>query len=200
MAGKGGGGGGAVCRHFHKLQAAGHVARGAAVGRCGFAHAVVQHEQHARRGAVVVGIDQDGTAFEQVAVAGQHQIGDGGHEGVARVYQVGGGLAVNGAALAVKADAFVLFQHRGAGVADDAVAFYHVGRNVAHLVAACLAAAQFAAHHLEGFAEKSADEMRLQLARFGLVHFFADGVKVVQAHVVFDQGVAGHQVLQVLGV
>ena len=161
---------------------------------------MIQHEQHARLGAVVVRVHQNSAAFEQAAVAGQHQVGHGGHEGVAWVHQFCRGLAVDGAVLAVEANALVLFQHGGAGVADHAVALHDIGRNVAYLVAARLAVAQLATHHPECLAEECADEMRLELAGLGLVHFLADGVEVVQAHVVFDQGIAGHQVFQVLGV
>ena len=200
VAGKRRGGGIAVRRHFHKLQSAGDIAWSAATGRSCFAHAVVQHEQHARLGAVVVRVYKNGAAFEQAAVAGQHQVGHGGHEWVAWVHQVGGGLAVDGAVLAVEANALVLFQHGGAGVADHTVTLHDIGRHVAYLVAARLAVAQLATHHPECLAEECADEVRLELAGLGLVHFLADGVEVVQAHVVFDQGIAGHQVFQVLGV
>ena len=204
VAGVGRGRGSAVGGHFDKLQAAGDVAGGVARGGarlgCGLAHAVVEHEQHAGLGAVVVRIDQHRAALEQPAMAGQHQICDGGHQRMAGVHQVGGGLAVERAAVAVKTDAFVLAQQGGARVADDTVALDQVGRDVAHLVAAGFAVAQFAAQYPEGFAEESADEVGLELARLGLVHVFADGVEVVEAHVVFDQGVARHQRLEVAGV
>ncbi len=56
-------------------------------------HLVVDHEQDARLGAVVVGVDQNGTLFQLGAVDREDQVGGGIRQRLDRMEQVGYGLA-----------------------------------------------------------------------------------------------------------
>src|SRR5690606_9422745 len=69
-----------------------------------------------------------------------------------------------------------------------------------NLVARRFAITQLAANTGESFIEESADEIGLQLAGFGLLHFLFDGIQLVEAHVLLDQCVATENLTQMLGV
>jgi hypothetical protein len=59
---------------------------------------------------------------------------------------------------------------------------------------------QIAAQLLEGLIEKRANEIRLQLARLGLFHFFLDCEQAALIHHLFTQGIALDDGFQVLGI
>ena len=155
--GKRGGAGLTIRPHFDKLQPTGNV-----FGRSGgFTHAVIKHEQHTGLGAVIMGINQHSTTLEQVAVAGQHQVCDCGHERMTGMNQISRGFAVKGALFTVKTDALVFFEYRGAGMPNDAITLNHIGWHMPDFIAACLTVAQLPTNHAERLPKKGTDEMRL---------------------------------------
>jgi hypothetical protein len=105
----------------------------------GLAHAVVDHQQHPRLGALVVGVEQHGALLQLAAVGLQHQVGDRVHQRLRRVDQARHGLAVDPDLLLLEADALVALEHRGAGLADDPVALADDGGHMADLEASGLA-------------------------------------------------------------
>lgn len=84
----------------------------------------------------------------------QDQIRGGLHQRVTWVNQVGHRLAMQTHLLLLEANAFVLFKHRGAGFADDAITFAQGRRNMADFVPSWLAGTQLSTQAGEGFSKK----------------------------------------------
>jgi hypothetical protein len=53
---------------------------------------------------------------------------------------------------------------------------------------------------LEGLLKEGSDEKGLQTARFGFFHLLFDGVQPFHSHVGFHQGVAAHDLLEVVAI
>ena len=84
--------------------------------------------------------------------------------------------------------------------ADLAVPLTDDGRDMGDLVTPGLPCAQLAAQLLERLGEEGADEVGLQLARFGLVHLFLQREQALNIHHLVAQGVALEDGLQVGGI
>ncbi|MNZ54650.1 hypothetical protein D3C78_725570 [compost metagenome] len=190
----------AVLVDLDELQATrNHLGLCAALGGV-LAHAVVDHEQHFRRGAVVVGVDQHRALLEFAAVGREDQVCGGHHQRVAGVDQVGHWLAVQTDMLLLEADAFVLLEHRRAGFADHSVTLAQSRRHMADLVAPGFAGTHLATQSGEGLGKEGADEVGLELAGLGLLHLLLDRIEVGQAHVLLDQGIAAEDFAQMFGI
>ena len=119
---------------------------------------------------------------------------------VGGVDEIRQGFAHRADVLFVETDARVFFQHRGAAFADDAVVVADAGGDVGDFVAPRFARVQAAAEGGEGFLEEGMNEVGLQAARFGFVHFFFDVVEVFQLQGLFGEGVAANDGVQVFDV
>jgi hypothetical protein len=103
---------------------------------------------------------------------------------------------------ALETDALVSLQHGflfpPITARDAAVALSYGGRNMGNLEAPDFAGMRRATKRIEGFQEKRPDEIRLQAAGFGLLHFFLHDEETLRAHRLLCERVAVEQRLQVL--
>ena len=114
--------------------------------------------------------------------------------------QIGHGFAMDANHVLLEANAFVLLQYRGAALTYDAVTLTDGGRHMADFETARFTGPHLTTEILEGLGEEGSYEIGLEFAGFCLFHLLLDGIEVFQAHVLLDEGVAAHDLLQVLGI
>ncbi|MNE16141.1 hypothetical protein D3C80_1090780 [compost metagenome] len=106
-----------------KLQTAGNGFGLTTVLRQVLPNTVVNHEQHLRLNAVVIGINENRALLELTAMCREDQVGAGHHQRMARMNEVGHRFAMQTHMLLFKADALVLLQHRRTAFADHTIPF-----------------------------------------------------------------------------
>ncbi|MBR3688718.1 MAG: hypothetical protein IKL85_06565, partial [Lentisphaeria bacterium] len=106
------------------------------------------------------------------------------------------GFAVRTDLLALKTDSGVFSGYGGPVFGDDTVVFSDADRHTGYLVPAFPSVADVSADKFERGFEERADETRLKLPRFGLIHLFLDGKQHFLGHSLVNQGISPDNFLQ----
>src|SRR5690554_1600867 len=182
---------------LYELQPAGHHLLSTLVVAGAFTHAVIDHVQHFGFQAVICGVNQHCALFQPGSIALQNQVSGSVHQRMSRMDKVSHWLALQAYVLFFKADALVFAQDRCTGLADDTITFANNCWDVPYLVTSGLAGTQFATQSGKGLGEEGSNEIGLQLACFGLLHFLLYRVEVVQPHVLLGQSITLEDFLEV---
>ena len=138
---------------FHVQHAPGYRPALFGARQAGILNGVFQIEQHARHGARIAVVDQDGAAFQQVAVPFQSQVDNGVEQRVPGTNESRQRLSRGRDQRLVERNALVTGQH-GFADPDKPVSTSHRCRHVGDLVTSRLALPDGATQVLECFPEK----------------------------------------------
>src|SRR5581483_7852940 len=130
---------------------------------------VLEIEQHTRGIAVIVGIDQDRSILQEVAIAFEDEIDRSVEQGVARAHERRERLPGNADEVLLEGDPLVALEDRFPD-AHEAVAASDDRRHVGDLESTGLPLPDRAAEQAEGFDEEGSYEMGLEPAGCGALH------------------------------